>query len=134
MGQTILVNETIEVGERLLREFHKIFPLVAAFWRKDEVGADWYLYLCSERINDQNFALAYAEVLRIMRPGQERWFDPFHVKVLGAANPLAKSAIAFLNRSVAASKTRDRELGFTVLDGDDVFFYRLPDQLAVASP
>ena len=134
MDQTILVNETIEAGERLLREFHKTFPIAAAFWRKDEVSAEWYLYLCSEQIHDGNFGAAYGEVLRIMRPGQERWFDPFHVKVLGATNPLAKSAIAFLNRSGAASKTRDRELGFTVMDGDDVFFYCLPNQLAVASP
>lgn len=134
MDQTILVNETIEAGERLLREFHKTFPITAAFWRKDEVSAEWYLFLCSEQIHDGNFGDAYGEVLRIMRPGQERWFDPFHVKVLGTTSPLARSALAFLNRSGVAGESGGRQSGFFVMRGDDVFFYSRPDQVAVASP
>ncbi|MFN7803369.1 MAG: hypothetical protein ACK5TO_05115 [Planctomycetaceae bacterium] len=134
MDQTILVNETIEAGERLLREFHKAFPITAAFWRKDEVSAEWYLYLCSEQIHDGNFGAAYGEVLRIMRPGQERWFDPFHVKVLGTTSPLARSALAFLNRSGAESETCSRKSGFFVMGGDEVFFYTTPAPAAVVCP
>lgn len=134
MDQTILVNETIEAGERLLREFHKAFPITAAFWRKDEVSAEWYLYLCSEQIHDGNFGAAYGEVLRIMRPGQERWFDPFHVKVLGTTSPLARSALAFLKRSGVESEPCSRKSGFCVLFGDDVFFYETPTKSAVVCP
>ena len=134
MDQTILVNETIEAGERLLREFHKTIPVAAAFWKRDEVSAEWYLYLCSEQIHDGNFGVAYGEVLRIMRPGQERWFDPFHVKVLGTTSPLARSALAFLNRFGVASDPCGRQEGFFVMGGDDVFFYKTPAQPAVVCP
>jgi hypothetical protein len=69
-----------------------------------------------------------------MRPGQERWFDPFHVKVLGTASPLARSALAFLNRSGVVSEPCDRKAGFFVMGGDDVFFYGTPAESAVVCP
>ncbi|MFN8855708.1 MAG: hypothetical protein ACK50P_09085, partial [Planctomycetaceae bacterium] len=85
-------------------------------------------------IHDGDFGVAYGEVLRIMRPGQERWFDPFHVKVLGTTSPLARSALAFLNRFGVASDPCGRQEGFFVMGGDDVFFYKTPSQPAVVCP
>src|SRR5262245_4602291 len=90
MDQGPLVAEQIAAGARLLREFQKYVPVESAFWLKESDTGAWYLYVASEQITDDNFDLAYDEVIRIWEMLRDPWFDTFQVKVIGADHPLAK--------------------------------------------
>jgi hypothetical protein len=98
MGQGSLVNEQIEAAARFLREFEKYALVQAAFWLKESDSENWFLYVASDQITDDNFDLAYGEVARITRALQDPWFDPFQVKVIGIDDPLAQAALALSMR------------------------------------
>jgi hypothetical protein len=93
MDKSPLVSEQIDAGEWLIREFSKSIPVQAAFWLRERDSDQWYFYLASNQINDSNFDHAYGEVLRIVRPQQSLWIDPFQVKVVGMDAPVAKAAL-----------------------------------------
>jgi len=78
-----LVTERIEAGARFLREFDKYAPVSAAFWLKESERRFWHLYIASDEITDENFDLAYGEVVRIARELRDPWFDSLRVKVIG---------------------------------------------------
>jgi hypothetical protein len=88
-----LVTERIEAGARFLGEFQKYVPVRAAFWLKESGAADWYLYVASDQITDDNFDLAYSEVRRIAGRLKDPWFDPFRVKAIGTDDPLVPVAL-----------------------------------------
>jgi hypothetical protein len=60
-----LVDEQIEVGAQFLSEFCKYRPVQSAFWYKDSDEGEWYLYVASDQITDDNFDVAYEEVGRV---------------------------------------------------------------------
>ena len=86
------MREQIEAGARFLGEFQKVVPIQSAFWVKEYDASDWFLYVASDQITDDNFDTWYGEVLRIAMPQRDPWFDPFCVKLIGADHPLAKKA------------------------------------------
>ncbi len=91
MDQGPLVSEQIDAGARFLGEFQKYVPVQAAFWLKDGEEGKWSLYVVSDQITDDNFDVAYGEVVRIDGIIQDPWFDSFQVKFLGADDRLAKA-------------------------------------------
>src|SRR5258708_16795052 len=93
MDQGPLVAEPIDAGARFLREFDKYLPVQAAFWLKDGEDGEWNLYVASNQITDDNFDVAYGEVVRIAGVLRDPMFDPFQVKVIGMDDPLAKAAL-----------------------------------------
>ncbi len=93
MDQGPLVIEQIDAGARFLIEFQKYVPIQAAFWVKDSEEGEWNLYVLSNKITDDNFDVAYGEVLRISGRLRDAWLDPFQVKLIGAEDPLAKAAL-----------------------------------------
>ena len=54
--------------------------------------------MASDQITDDNFDTWYGEVVRIAMPQRDPWFDPFCVKLIGADDPLAKTAAAMHQR------------------------------------
>ena len=85
-----LVSHQIEAGARFLVEFERYVPIQAAFWFKDNEESTWWLYVASDQITDENFDLAYGEVVRIAGVLQDPWFDMFLVKVIGQDHRYAK--------------------------------------------
>jgi len=131
MDQGALVREQIDAGARFLAEFHRSYPVQLAFWLKNEEG-HWYLYIASDRISDNNFDVAYGEVVRIARALQDPWFDAMQVKVLGTDEPLAK-AVADAERRYPRRAIRALG-GMTVawVGIEDLYVY--PSPISVAAP
>ena len=65
MDHEPLVTEQIEAAAAFLREFDKYAPVRVAFWLKESDRQYWHLYVASDEITDDNFDLAYGEVIRI---------------------------------------------------------------------
>src|SRR3954471_24639647 len=93
MDQGPLVIDQIDAGARFLGAFQKYTPVQAAFWLKEGDEGGWSLYVASDKITDDNFDVAYGEVLRIAGEPRHPPFDPFQVKLIGADDPLAKAAL-----------------------------------------
>jgi hypothetical protein len=81
MDQSPLVIDQFDAGARFLGEFQKYVPVKAAFWLKESAEGEWILYVASDQITDDNFDVAYGEVLRIAVQMHEPIFDPFHVQL-----------------------------------------------------
>jgi hypothetical protein len=105
MDQGPLVIEQIDAGGRFLAEFEKYAPVRVAFWLKDSEGR-WNLYVASDQVDDNNVDVAYGEVLRIAGQMRDPNFDPFQVKLIGAADPLANQVVAIRDRYPGRSPTR----------------------------
>src|ERR1700740_3571899 len=99
MDQGPLVIDQIDAGARFLGEFQKYVPVKVAFWLKESDEGEWSLYVASDQITDDNFDVAYGEVLRIAGQLRDSLFNPFQVKLIGADDPLAKAALDSKRRS-----------------------------------
>jgi hypothetical protein len=126
MDKSPLVTEQINAGEWLIREFSKRIPVQAAFWLRERDSDEWYFYLASDQINDSNFDHAYGEVLRIVRPQQSLWIDPFQVKVIGIDAPVAQAALDVVRKYPGGIPTRYHGRHFGGLSVDEVYIYSLP--------
>jgi hypothetical protein len=98
VDQEPLVREQIDAGARFLAEFQKVVPIQSAFWVKESEASDWFLYVASDQITDDNFDVLYGDVLPIAMPLRGPWFDPFSVKLIGSDDPLAKTAATMHQR------------------------------------
>ncbi len=126
MAKNPLVNEQIDAGKNLIREFTKNTPVHAAFWLRERDSDEWYLYLASDQINDRNFDRAYDEVHRIIGPGLSLWFDPFQVKVVGTDTLVAKAALDVMKKYPGSVPIRFHGRQFGNLSVDEVVIYPLP--------
>jgi hypothetical protein len=124
-----LVIEQIDAGARFLVEFQKYASVQAAFWLKESDNGEWSLYVASDQINDDNFDVAYGEVLRIAGELRDPHFDPFQVKVLGADDPLAKAALDIQRRYPGPLAARFHGQTFGGLSVEEVYIY--PANIAV---
>ncbi len=93
MDQSPLVTEQINAGARFLAEFGKYVPVQVAFWLRESDEPYWKLHVVSDKITDDNFDVAYGEVLRIHVAMGDPYFDPFEVKLIGSNERLAKAAM-----------------------------------------
>jgi len=126
MDQGPLVSEEIDAGARFLGEFHKSIPVQSAFWLKDSEEPHWFLYVASEQISDDNFDVAYGEVVRIAGILQDPWFDSFHLKVIGADEPLAKDVTDLRRRYPGRSLVRFRDRRVGDIHAEEVCIYPSP--------
>jgi hypothetical protein len=126
MDQSPLVIDQIDAGARFLREFQKLIPVQAAFWLKESDEEECSLYVASDQINDDNFDVAYGEVLRIAGVLGIPLFDPFQVKLIGADDPLAKAALDVHRRYPGPIATRFHGKAFGGLPVEQVYIYPSP--------
>ncbi len=123
MDQGPLVIEQIDAGRRFLAEFQKYLPVRAAFWLREAGAENWDLYIASDQITDDNFDLAYGEVLRIASAARDPWLDPFQVKLIGSADPLAQAAEEVRRRYPGPIATHFNGKTFGGLEVDGVYLY-----------
>ena len=105
MGQESLVNEQIDAGEEFVRDFSEYVSVAAAFWINPADSEDWLLYVASADIDDDNFDVAYGEVLRRVGTNKSQWLDAFQVKLLNSADPLAAEVIGIRDRYLVKTVT-----------------------------
>jgi len=98
MGQESLVDEQIDAGEEFARDFSEYIPVDVAFWINPADSEEWLLHVASSGINDDNFDVAYGEVLRRVGNNKNQWLDAFQIKLLNSTNPLAAGVIEIRNR------------------------------------
>lgn len=125
MDQDALVSEPIDAAAKFLKEFQKYLPVESAFWLRGEDDGVWSLYVVSDRITDDNFDLAYGEVLRIAGKLHDPWFDPFQVKLIGQDDPLAVAAREVQRRYPGRTPTWYQGKTFGGMSVDGVFVYPL---------
>lgn len=126
MDQGPLVMDQIDAGARFLGEFQKYMPVLAAFWLKESDEGEWNLYVASDQITDDNFDVAYGEVLRIAGVVRDPYFDPFQVKLTGANDPLARAALDTHRRYPGRVATRFHGKVFGGLPVEEVYIYPSP--------
>jgi hypothetical protein len=126
MDQEPLVTEQIEAGQRFIEEFESRYPVQAAFWLKATEDSFWYLYVVSDRITDENFDVAYGEVLRLSQRMKYPNFDPFRVNVIGVENPLAKAALEIYRRYPEGVPARAGVGMFGLRGAEGVYLYPPP--------
>src|SRR5689334_8177045 len=106
MDQGPLVNEEIDAGAELIRQFDKYEPVKAAFWLKESDDDYRFLYLASERVDGNNIDVAYGEVLRLTSQIHSPYLNPFRVKLINAEDPFAKAAVEIYRRFPSRAATR----------------------------
>jgi len=126
MDQGPLVNEEIDAGLKLALGFNEYQPVKAAFWLKAVDEQNRFLYIVSEQINDENYDVAYGEVLRLAGKIRSPYLDPFRVKIVNAEDPLAKAAVEINERFPGQIATRFRGKYFGDTGIDDVYIYASP--------
>jgi len=132
MDQGPLVIDQIDAGARFLAEFQKYVPIKTAFWLKDSDEGAWSLYVASDQITDDNFDVAYGEVLRIAGQLRDPLFDPFQVKLIGADDPLAKAALDSKRRYPGPVATRFHGKVFGGLPVEEMYVYPSPLPVSTA--
>jgi hypothetical protein len=126
MGQSALVIDQFDAGAKFLGEFQKYYAVTVAFWLKESDDSEWYLYVASDQITDDNFDVAYGEVGQIAAQLRDPLFDPFRVKLLGADDPLAKAALDIRGRYPGTVATRFHGKVFGGLPVEEVYIYPSP--------
>ncbi len=126
MDQSPLVTEQIDAGARFIAGFQKYRPVRAAFWLRDADDGEWSLYVISDQIRDDNFDVAYGEVLRVAGNLRDPWFDPFQVKLIGLESPLAKAMLEVQGRSPSRPLVPLHGKTFDGMSVEEVYFYRPP--------
>ncbi|MBL8800174.1 MAG: hypothetical protein JNM56_40200 [Planctomycetia bacterium] len=126
MDQGPLVMEEIDAGAELVRAFDKYAPVEVAFWLKASDEEQRYLYIASDQIKDTNLGAAYGEVLRLAQRLSSPYLDPFRVKLISAANPLAQAATEIHRRFPGRLATRFGGRLWGRVSVDDVYIYPSP--------
>ena len=123
MGQELLVNEQIAAGDAFVRDFNDYRCVAVACWINPAESDNLFLYVASDEIDDSNFDVAYGEVLRRLSGRRNPWLDPFQIKLINSADPIARDAIEIRDRYPAKIATRYNgpSIGGTSIDGAYIY-------------
>jgi hypothetical protein len=126
MAEGPLVTEEINAGARFLAAFQKYRPVLSAFWLKDGDEGVWYLYVASDQITDDNFDVAYGEVIRVANTLRDPEFDVFRVKVIGADHPVAQGVQELRRHYPGRTRFHPDGTRFGVVSVEDLYVYPSP--------
>ena len=118
--------DEIDAGARFAGAFDRYLPVKVAFWLKASDAGQRYFYIASDQINDDNFDIAYGEVLRIASLMPSVYLDPFQVKVVNTSNPLARAAAAINEQYPARLGTRIGGRMFGGISIESAYIYPSP--------
>ena len=126
MDQSTLVTEEIDAGADLVNRFDPYLPVKVAFWLRPTDESHWSLYIASDRIDDTNLDLGYAEVLRLAGEMHTPYLDPFQVKLIPADDPLARAVLDVHQRYPGRIPIRYNGPSLGGLSIDGAYLYPLP--------
>jgi hypothetical protein len=94
MDQATLVDHQIDDVPKLIDQLRlDNFDVEAAFWLYTSEADQWFLYLVSDAVDRVGTTQAYKSVYRSMRRLTGLWINPFEVKLVGPADPVAKAVL-----------------------------------------
>ena len=123
MGQVSLVIEQIDAGKTFALDFSDYVTVDVAFWINPVDSEEWFLYIASSEINDDNFDVAYGEVLRRLGSNKNQWLDAFQIKLLNCDDPLAMHVIEIRNRYSLKFPTRYNGSSIAGIAVDGAYIY-----------
>ncbi len=124
MDQELLVTARIDAGADFVRDFNDYLSVAVACWINPAESDNLFLYIASDEIDDSNFDVAYGEVLRRLSGKRSQWLDPFQVKLVNSADPIAREAIEIRDRYPARkvpTRYTGSSLGGTSIDGAYIY-------------
>jgi hypothetical protein len=128
VDQETLVDNQIEDGQKLAEELARAgIEVAAAFWLKAAEDSQWYFYVVTPVVEEEGLVRAYRRVHTVIRRmAQPFWIDPFEVKLIGPANPLAQDVLAVQRRHRSRGPIRygGKHLGGASVEG--AYLYPLP--------
>jgi len=98
MDTSPLVRDEIDAGTEFLKQLSAFMPVIAACWLREAENEERYLYAALDGLTDDNFDIAYGEVLRITGVMKDGYIDPFRVKLIGRDHSVAKAVIDIYRR------------------------------------
>ena len=94
MAQEALLDRHLQDGEELLRRLQVAqFDVSAASWVRDDEGGLWSLYVASKNVDEQGLREAYGQCGKVLRAASDLCIEPFDVKLMSPAHPMAKEII-----------------------------------------
>jgi hypothetical protein len=127
MDQEPLVIEETVAGAELVRLLNKFVKVEVACWVKGSEEGQWYLYIASDKIDDQHLDQVYGEVLRLADQMASPYLDPFRVKLIPTSDPIAQAALDIHRRFPGKRATRFGGKNFGGIGVDGVFIYPVLD-------
>jgi hypothetical protein len=106
MDTSPLVMDEIDAGAEFLKQLHAYQPVKAACWLREGEDEERYLYVALEGLTEDNFDVAYGEVLRITAAMKEHYLDPFRVKLISKSDPVARAVMDIYRRFPGRIPTR----------------------------
>ena len=123
MDQSPLVNEQIEAGADLLREFANYAPIESAFWLKTDPEDRRHLYIVSDQIDSKNSREARMEVGRIMGKLDDPHLESLLVRFVRSDDKLAQAAAELRRRYPNAKAIHYRNKNLAGRDTDELYLY-----------
>jgi hypothetical protein len=123
MDHEPLVKEQLDAAEKFLREFDKYAPVRVAFWLHENDKRYWDLYIVSDKITDENFDLAYGEVVRLRHEMPRNPYFPDSIRVLGVDDRLAQAALSKRQYYAGEYPIRLRDTYFGGKSAAEIYIY-----------
>ncbi len=124
MDQVALVEDQIADGRRFVEQFAADGNTVrAAFWVKSAEEGDWFLYVVTDIYDTDGPAASYRSVHRSLGKLKNSWISSSEIKVIGPRNPIAKDAIAIMDRFPGRSATWSGSKSLGSMTVEQTFIY-----------
>jgi len=97
MDQATLVEHEIDDVPKLIDQLKREnFDVKAAFWLYTSEADEWYLYLVTDAVDQENGIFeSYMVVNKTIRQMTDLEIDHFHVRLVAPRNPIAKAIMDF---------------------------------------
>lgn len=126
MDQEPLVANSIEAGQRFLKEFNSFEQVKYAAWLKEADSGRWYLYILSDHVNDEDVDRAYKKVVQIARSMNAPRIDPFRVRVVAANRPMANRLAKLCEDQAQTTTTPDPLDMRSDFSFEGIYVYQMP--------
>ena len=128
MGTDTLVEEQIEAGRKLVSLLgERGFNLTAAGWAKTLDDGRWYLYVASNRVEENGLIVAYRELNTVVRELSDAWISLDDIKLIGKDNSATSDFVDLAQRySGSVPSLALRRLGSMTVE--DIYIY--PEHIA----
>src|SRR5437660_12803783 len=109
MAEETLLDRKLEDGEKLIQKLQaERIDVTTAGWVQEDDGGFWYLYIASNMVDSLGEFDSYKKLYLALRRMPELWIDPFEIKLIGTAHPMAKEILELQRRYPAKLHTRYR--------------------------
>jgi hypothetical protein len=104
MDTTALVGIFFADGQKLVDQLPREgFEVTTAFWMKKAENGEWYFYIVSPNVDSERHLRDYGRLHTIIRAMPEPFsINPFEVKLIEPADPIAQDVLRIQQRSPRA--------------------------------